>query len=107
MKKHFQIPLVQAVDIVEKAKRCLEGHGKRFKFIMSHKTGKIEIIGIIGDEIYLKYHQAKDPKNMGRFFKRKVNPYAGWLDDLESDRKQAHSPQLVSEPKPEPLSVIK
>ncbi|MBW1644503.1 MAG: KamA family radical SAM protein, partial [Deltaproteobacteria bacterium] len=58
VKKHFQIPLVQAVEIVEKARSYLDGHGKRFRFIMSHKTGKIEIIGIIGDKIYLKYHQA-------------------------------------------------
>jgi len=105
VKKHFQVPLVQAVDIVEKAKGYLEGHGKRFKFIMSHKTGKIEIIGIIGDEIYLKYHQAKDPKNMGRFFKRKINPYAGWLDDLENDRKPSQS--LLQEPGPKPLSAIR
>jgi KamA family protein len=107
VKKHFQVPLIQAVDIVEKAKGCLEGHGKRFKFIMSHKTGKIEIIGIIGDEIYLKYHQAKDPKNMGRFFKMKINPYAGWLDELESDRKHAQHLQPAPEPESKPLSIIK
>lgn len=95
VKKHFQIPLVQAIEIVEKAKSYLEGHGKRFKFIMSHKTGKIEIIGVIKDEIYLKYHQAKDPKNMGRFYKMKINPYAGWLDELESDRKQLHSQRAL------------
>jgi len=96
VKKHFQIPLVQAVDIVEKTKSYLDGHGKRFRFIMSHKTGKIEIIGIIGDEIYLKYHQAKDPKNMGRFFKRKINPHAGWLDELESDQKLSQNPERLS-----------
>lgn len=96
VKKQFQIPLVQAVDIVEKTKSYLDGHGKRFRFIMSHKTGKIEIIGIIGDEIYLKYHQAKDPKNMGRFFKRKINPHAGWLDELESDRKHSQNPEPLS-----------
>ncbi|MBW1813738.1 MAG: KamA family radical SAM protein [Deltaproteobacteria bacterium] len=96
VKKHFQIPLVQAVEIVEKARSYLDGHGKRFRFIMSHKTGKIEIIGIIGDKIYLKYHQAKDPKNMGRFFKRKINPHAGWLDELESDRKHPQNPEQLS-----------
>lgn len=97
VKKNFQLPLIQAVDIVEKAKSLLDGHGKRFKFIMSHKTGKIEIIGIMGNEIYLKYHQAKEPKNMGRFFKMKLNPTAAWLDDLENDRKpNAFHPETVS-----------
>jgi len=49
---------------------------------MSHRTGKIEIIGIMGDEIYFKYHQAKNPRNYGRFFKKKLNKTAGWLDEL-------------------------
>lgn len=50
---------------------------------MSHRTGKIEIVGIVGDEIYFKYHQAKDPRNNGKFFKRKLKKSAGWLDELD------------------------
>ena len=50
---------------------------------MSHRTGKIEIVGFINDEIYFKYHQAKDPKNHGKFFKRKLKPDAAWLDELD------------------------
>ncbi|SNR68348.1 KamA family radical SAM protein [Desulfurobacterium atlanticum] len=83
VKKHFQVPLKKGYQIVEKAKQKLDGHAKRFKYIMSHKTGKIEIVGIIGDEIYLKYHQAKQPSKVGKLFKRKLTPDAGWLDDLE------------------------
>jgi lysine 2,3-aminomutase len=49
---------------------------------MSHRTGKIEIIGIIGDEIYLKYHEARDPDNFGKLFKKRLTIDAGWLDDL-------------------------
>ncbi|MCK4978941.1 MAG: hypothetical protein KAS62_01025 [Candidatus Delongbacteria bacterium] len=60
----------------------ISGHGKRFKYIMSHKTGKIEILGILDNEIFFKYLQAKDPKNYGKFFKRKLIKTAGWLDDL-------------------------
>ncbi len=50
---------------------------------MSHQTGKIEILGIIDDYIYFKYIQAKSPKNLGKFFKKKLNKAGGWLDDLE------------------------
>jgi hypothetical protein len=39
---------------VETAKKKLNGHSKRFKYIMSHRTGKIEIVGIKGDYIYFK-----------------------------------------------------
>ncbi|NQT65037.1 MAG: KamA family radical SAM protein [FCB group bacterium] len=82
VKNHFQIPIYDGYNIVEQAKRKLNGHSKRFKFIMSHKTGKIEIIGIMNDEIYFKYHQAKDVRNEGRIFKRRLNKTAGWLDEF-------------------------
>lgn len=83
VKSHFQLSLVEGYDIVRNAKKYLNGHSKRFRYIMSHVTGKIEIVGIIDDEIYLKYHQAKDPDDMGRFFKMRLTPGAGWLDELE------------------------
>ena len=51
---------------------------------MSHKTGKLEILGIFDDEIYFKYHQAKNRKKLGQIFKRPVDENAGWLDDLKS-----------------------
>ena len=83
VKNVFQVPLYKGYEIVEAAKRTLNGHSKRFKYIMSHETGKIEIVGVMDDELYLKYHQAKDPDNIGKFFKRKLNKTAGWLDELE------------------------
>ncbi|MCK4732465.1 MAG: hypothetical protein KAT65_08405, partial [Methanophagales archaeon] len=70
-------------EIVEEAKKRLNGHSKRFKYIMSHQTGKIEIVGIMDGYIYFKYHQAKEYDNIGKFFKRKLNNTAGWLDELD------------------------
>lgn len=83
VKHYFQVPICKGVEIVERAKAMCNGHSKRFKYIMSHKTGKIEILGIIDNEIYFKYHQAKKRKNLGKIFKRKTNMKAGWLDDFE------------------------
>jgi lysine 2,3-aminomutase len=82
VKRRFQVPLKQGYKIVESAKAMLDGPSKRFRYVMSHRSGKIEILGVAGDEIYLKYHQARDPNNLGRFFKRRLVPDAGWLDDL-------------------------
>ncbi|WP_457679818.1 KamA family radical SAM protein [Thermovibrio sp.] len=89
VKSHFQLSLKEGYEIVEKAKQKLDGHGKRFKYIMSHKTGKIEIVGIIGDEIFLKYHQCKEPEKVGKLFKMRLTPEAGWLDDLEPVEEEA------------------
>ncbi len=83
VKNNFQVSLYKGCEIVENAKKKLNGHSKRFRYIMSHQTGKIEIVGIMKDCIYFKYHQAKAPKNIGKFFKRKINKTAGWLDELE------------------------
>jgi lysine 2,3-aminomutase len=84
VRRHFQVPICEGVRIVEKAKAECNGHGKRFKYIMSHKTGKIEILGIMKGKIYFKYHEAKDRKNLGVMFKRRVDEKAGWLDDFNT-----------------------
>ena len=82
VKRHFQVPLKAGCAIIDEAKKLLDGPSKRFRYIMSHRTGKIEIVGVMGNEIYLKYHQARDPNRVGKLFKRRLTPDAGWLDDL-------------------------
>jgi KamA family protein len=89
VKQSFQVPLHRGYEVVENAKNILDGHSKRFRYIMAHKTGKIEIVNIIGDDIYFKYHQAKNPKNGGKFFKKKIEKNAGWLDDLEKPKRSS------------------
>lgn len=82
VKRQFAVPLVRGLDIIENARKHLNGPSKRFKYVMSHRTGKIEIIGIMNDEIYFKYHQAKNPRKLGKFFKKNLNDTATWLDEL-------------------------
>ena len=41
----FQIPLEKGYRIVEAARASLNGQAKSFRFVMSHPTGKIELIG--------------------------------------------------------------
>jgi len=91
VKHYFQVPICKGVDIVEGAKAKCNGHSKRFKYVISHKTGKIEILGIADNEIYFKYNQAKNRKNLGKIFKRKVDEKAGWLDDFKSSRHETEN----------------
>jgi lysine 2,3-aminomutase len=86
VKHQFQVPLCEGSGIVEKAKANCNGLSKRFKYIMSHVTGKLEILGIMDGEIYFKYHEAKDRKNLGVMFKRYIDENAGWLDDFGDNR---------------------
>jgi KamA family protein len=82
VKHHFQVPICEGVRIVEEAKAKCNGLSKRFKYVMSHNTGKIEILGIMDDEIYFKYHEARNREQLGTMFKRRVDERAGWLDDF-------------------------
>jgi len=82
VKNHFQVPLAEGYRIVDEARGMLDGVSKRFRYAMSHEKGKIEILGTIGDEMFFKHQQAKDPEDASRFFKRKLDETAGWLDEL-------------------------
>jgi lysine 2,3-aminomutase len=100
VKHHFQVPLCRSIAIVEEAKKHCNGLSKRFKFILSHRVGKIEILGILDNEIYFKYHQAKDKKKIGKIFKRPIDEKSGWLDDLKSSpikysNSSMYSPSLI------------
>jgi len=55
VKTQFQVPLYKGYEIVEDAKKLLNGHSKRFKYIMSHLSGKIEIVGVIDDFGFEEY----------------------------------------------------
>lgn len=85
VKAHFQVPLIRGASIVRGVNKNLDGHGKRFRFIMSHNTGKIEIMGIHDGMFVFKYHQAKSPELVGEIFTREIDSEATWLDDLTTE----------------------
>lgn len=75
----FQVPFEEGIEIVEGAKKLVNGQGKRFKYCLSHSTGKIEILGKFEGNMLFKYHQAKDPSNLGQIFKRNLPKDEVWL----------------------------
>ncbi len=81
--KSFSVPIETGFKIVEKAKKYCSGLAKRAKYVMSHSTGKVEILALTEKNIIFKYHRAADVKNSGKImiFKRNKNAY--WLDDYK------------------------
>jgi KamA family protein len=83
---HFRIPLHETCRIFDEATRGLNGLAKRAKLIMAHFSGKIEILGVDTSasekHIYLKYHQARDERQIGKIFTYPLPDQAYWLDDL-------------------------
>ena len=79
----YEVPIVRGWEIFQAALRDGSGLARRARFCMSHETGKVEILAVDDAFIYLRYHQAKDPADLGRFFIRRRNDDAYWLDQLE------------------------
>lgn len=82
VKNQFQVPLHRGYQIVEEAKNIQNGQGKCIRYAMSHRTGKIEILGNLeNDQMLFKYHQAKSDADRGRIFTLPIAPDQAWLDD--------------------------
>ena len=79
----YTIPVEQGYEIIEQAKSLVSGLAKRARFVMSHATGKIEIVGKTEKFVHFKYHRAADDQDSGRFLVFKSNPNAYWLDDYD------------------------
>ena len=77
----YVVPVEKALEIFEEARRHLAGLAKQARLCMSHKTGKIEVVGKMGDQIVFRYHRAPDPRDCGRLMIFEGDPKAGWLDD--------------------------
>ena len=78
----YEVPIVRGYALFEAAKTRVSGLAKRARYVMSHERGKIEIVGIDEQRIYLRFHRAKDPADEGRFMVYQRDDQASWLDHL-------------------------
>jgi len=78
-----KVSIVRGWEIFREALRHGSGLARRARFVMSHETGKVEILAVDEQHIYLRYQRAKDAGLRGRFLVYKRNDDADWLDDLE------------------------
>lgn len=85
VRHHFQTSLKEGIDLVDEAKLKLDGYAKRFKYIMGHDIGKIEICGRIDDKLILKqiHSRPEEPEKASRMMTMQLDDKAGWLDDMK------------------------
>ncbi|PKL59976.1 MAG: KamA family radical SAM protein [Methanomicrobiales archaeon HGW-Methanomicrobiales-4] len=79
----FTVPVEQSYRIMHSAFQRCSGLAKRARFIMSHRTGKIEVVGQNCHNIFMRYHQAADPDDYNKFMISQSNPKARWFDDYQ------------------------
>ena len=78
---HFQVPLMEGYQIVEKAKYMQNGQGKGVRYVLSNTKGKIEILGQLDKtHMVFKYHQSKYPENRGKILIEEITPEQAWID---------------------------
>ncbi|MBD3402851.1 KamA family radical SAM protein [candidate division GN15 bacterium] len=86
----YAVPMAEAYETLEEAKRRVSGLAKRARYVMSHALGKIEIVGMSRDFFFLKFHRARYQEDEGRFMMFYRNDEAYWLDDLIPADGQPH-----------------
>ncbi len=78
----YELPIVESYMALIKAKKNVSGLAKRARMVMSHDSGKIEIVGLTDDHIYMKYHRARFSSDDERFMIYHRDDKAFWFDDL-------------------------
>jgi lysine 2,3-aminomutase len=82
----YAVPVEHAYGIFAAAQADCSGLAKRARFVMSHETGKVEVIGLTPEHIYMRYHEAADRRNVNRLLALQSNRKAYWLDDYDEIR---------------------
>ncbi len=81
--KTFTVPIEEGYKIFEKAKFMCSGLAKRPRYVMSHSTGKIEILALTEKNIIFKYHRIANESDSGKILVFKRNEKACWFDDYK------------------------
>ncbi len=81
----YCVPVCEAFEIFDRAREGLSGLSKRARLVMSHSTGKLEIVGLDTEKIYLRYHRSRNPDDESRIMVFPRNDQAYWFDDFFSD----------------------
>ncbi|MCH4887170.1 KamA family radical SAM protein [Acidaminobacter sp. JC074] len=77
----FQKTLLETYTLIQETRKKLDGLSKRFRLIMSHPRGKVEIVGVHGNQMIFRFHQAKDMSDHDKMFIREIDEKAQWLDN--------------------------
>lgn len=79
----YSLPVERSYEIFEQARMASSGLAKRARLVMSHSTGKIEVVGLTEDYVFFKYLRAQDERDNSRFLVFERDPDAFWFDDYK------------------------
>lgn len=79
----YAVPLVRGWQLFDAARGRCSGLSRGARFVMSHATGKIEVLMVDDRHIYLRYHRARDAADESRIMVARRDDQACWFDELE------------------------
>ncbi|MBW4531534.1 MAG: KamA family radical SAM protein [Aphanothece saxicola GSE-SYN-MK-01-06B] len=79
---HFQLPLLDGLALVEAVRRRCNGPVKRFRYILTHADGKLELIGQLpgrDGELVCRWHQVRRGITREGLHLAQITPETTWL----------------------------
>ncbi|MBF0110668.1 MAG: KamA family radical SAM protein [Magnetococcales bacterium] len=84
----FVIPIEEGYALFSEAMGRVSGLAKRVRYVISHESGKLEVVGMNDRHVHFRYHRAAESRNRGRFLKCRRNPQALWMDDYSEWKRE-------------------
>lgn len=81
---HFQLPILEGLKLVEELRQRCNGSVKRFRYILTHEDGKLELVGLTpGPELQLigRWHQRRRGNDYPDILFLPIDPQTMWLPD--------------------------
>jgi len=77
----YAVPVEEGYRMFEEARSRCSGLAKRARIVMSHESGKVEVIGLTEEHVCFKYMRSAEADNNSRLLMFKRNHQAYWFDD--------------------------
>ncbi|RUT05165.1 KamA family radical SAM protein [Dulcicalothrix desertica PCC 7102] len=81
---HFQFPIVYGIELVEAVRKNCNGSVKRFRYILTHADGKLELVGIIpgaSTQLVTKWQQVRIGVEKPELMLVNIDKDTCWLDN--------------------------
>jgi len=93
--KSFIVPVEEAISILDQARAKLSGVACSARLCMSHKSGKIEVVGKYGNQVILRRHRLPNSRQ-SEVLMFPCDPTAYWLDDYFAAQETTRLSALAS-----------
>ncbi|MDY7024331.1 MAG: KamA family radical SAM protein [Cyanobacteriota bacterium] len=82
---HFQLPILEGLKIVEAVRQRCNGSVKRFRYILTHSDGKLELVGHLSDDLtqlVTRWHQVRRDSDRSGVVLTTIDSTTVWLDNI-------------------------